>query len=84
MSCFTESEIARVALQVIGKYPGIHTSQLIDEIRGIMNPSGEDCEILHDRNDDKFSQKVRNLKSHNSLKDKVLTEGGMDCRWFLR
>ena len=32
-----------------------------------MNPSGEDLQILDNRSDDKFSQKVRNLKAHNAF-----------------
>lgn len=63
MSFYTEREIAPVALEIIGNRPGIHTSELIDAVRQQMRPDGEDCEILSDRNDDKFSQKVRNLKS---------------------
>ena len=35
-----------------------------------MNPSGEDLEMLSNRNDDKFSQKVRNIKSHKTLENK--------------
>jgi predicted HNH restriction endonuclease len=32
-----------------------------------MKPSGEDLDILSGRSDDKFSQKVRNLKAHNTF-----------------
>ena len=32
-----------------------------------MKPSGEDLAILSGRTDDKFSQKVRNLKAHNTF-----------------
>ncbi len=32
-----------------------------------MKPSGEDLQILSGRSDDKFSQKVRNLKSHETF-----------------
>ena len=84
MSNFKESEIAVVALDIIRLYPGIRTSQLIEEVRIIMKPSGEDLKILNDRNDDKFSQKVRNLKSHNTLSDLVTTTDERDCQWFLK
>lgn len=73
MSSYTESEIAVYALEVIKQNPGIRTSGLIQKLREIMKPNGEDLEILSDRNDDKFSQKVRNLKSHNSLSGLVET-----------
>ena len=84
MSCYSESEIAEVVLDIIKANPGITTSELIAEARCIMKPSGEDLEILANRNDDKFSQKVRNLKSHNSLADRVYTVGEKNCRWYLR
>ena len=35
-----------------------------------MKPNGEDKIILINRTDDKFSQKVRNLKSHKTLEKK--------------
>ncbi len=82
MSNFTESQIAVVALDIIRLYPGIRTSQLIEEVRIIMNPSGEDLKILNDRNYDKFYQKVRNLKSHNTLSHLVTTTNERDCQWF--
>ena len=83
MSCYSEREISPVALKVIEKNPGIRTSRLIKEVRTIMKPDGEDLEILKDRNDDKFSQKVRNLKSHETLRGKAITTNEIDCRWYL-
>ena len=84
MSCYTEGEIAVVALEIIRNHPGLHTSELIDEARMQMRPSGEDLEILHNRNDDKFSQKVRNIKSHNSIANLVYTVGEHDRQWYPR
>lgn len=84
MSCYTEAEIAVVAIEIIRNHPGIHTSELITEARTRMRPSGEDLEILHDRNDDKFSQKVRNIKSHDSIADLVYTVGDRNCQWYPR
>lgn len=45
----------------------ITTSELIQKLRDIMKPTGEDLQILAGRNDDKFSQKVRNLKAHDTF-----------------
>ena len=71
MSNFTESELIPAALKIILDKPnGIATKDLIIELRNLMNPSGEDLEILSNRNDDKFSQKVRNIKSHKTLENK--------------
>lgn len=50
----------------------LSTTDLIDNLRLILKPTGADLEILAGRTDDKFSQKVRNLKSHDTLaKDKL-------------
>mgnify|MGYP006934546664 FL=1 len=84
MSCYSENEITDVVINIIRDNPGIRTSELIDEARRIMKPSGEDKEILDNRNDDKFSQKVRNIKSHDSIADKVRTEGERNRRWYLK
>ena len=40
---------------------------LIKKLRIIMNPTGENIAMLKGRNNDKFSQKVRNLKAHNTF-----------------
>lgn len=45
----------------------ISTSNLIESLTQIMSPQGIAAEILPNRNDTYFSQKVRNLKSHNTL-----------------
>ena len=45
----------------------LETSNLIPKLRNILKPSWEDTTILLWRGDDKFSQIVRNLKSHNTL-----------------
>lgn len=84
MSSFSETEIVPVVLEIIKQNPGIKTSQLILEARERMQPDGEDLRILDNRNDDKFSQKVRNIKSHNTIKDLTYTEGLRDRRWYLK
>ncbi len=48
-----------------------------------MEPSGEDLQILQDRNDDKFSQKVRNIKSHDTLTGMIRTVGEKNRQWYL-
>jgi 5-methylcytosine-specific restriction enzyme A len=45
----------------------ITTEELIPQLRDIMRPTGEDLVILDNRSDDKFSQKVRNLRSHKTF-----------------
>lgn len=84
MSCYSEEEIIPVVVGLIRNNPGIRTSELISGVRNIMTPTGEDLEILNNRNDDKFSQKVRNIKSHDSIKDSVYTVGERNRQWYLR
>lgn len=52
------------ALYIIKRRGQATTSDLIEELTIVFNPSGEDAEILAGRSDTKFSQKVRNLVSH--------------------
>lgn len=84
MSCYSENEIVDVVLEIIRDTPGIRTSSLIAEARRRMQPDGEDLEILDNRKDDKFSQKVRNIKSHNTIEALVTTTDERDRQWFLR
>ena len=84
MSCYSENEIANVVLGIIKDNPGMRTSELIDMARKEMRPNGEDLEILDNRNDDKFSQKVRNIKSHDTISAMVKTVGERDRQWFLK
>lgn len=84
MSNISETDIVPVVLDIIRENPGIRTSQLIAEARKRMKPDGEDLRILEKRNDDRFSQKVRNIKSHNSIIDFTYTEGLRDRRWYLK
>ena len=65
----TESDFILPALRAIkiSGLSGISTSDLHPILRDALEPQGEDLELLAGRGDDKFSQKVRNLKSHDRL-----------------
>jgi len=63
----TERELILPALFLISLRNGSTTSDLINELESLLQPSGEDAEILEGRSDTKFSQKVRNLVSHRTL-----------------
>ncbi|MCL1828321.1 MAG: hypothetical protein FWG32_02375 [Oscillospiraceae bacterium] len=56
-----EKALILPALYIINAHEAISTSELIRELTGVFNPSGEDAEILSGRKDTKFSQIVRNL-----------------------
>lgn len=64
-----ESELVLPSLYLMSKSPQgrISTSELIQSLTEIMKPQGIDAQILQGRTDTHFSQKVRNLKSHNTL-----------------
>lgn len=65
----TEIELILPSLYLMNLQNGrITTSELIEKLRAIMKPTGEDLTILSGRNDDKFSQKVRNLIAHRTFK----------------
>jgi len=55
------------ALYIIDNNISVIMSDLIRELSTVFNPTGEDAEILAGRNDTKFSQIVRNLKSHRPI-----------------
>lgn len=69
----SESQLIIPALMIMSHYHGgISTTELEKQLRKIMQPQGKDLEISPNRNDDRFSQKVRNLVSHHTLEQKEL------------
>lgn len=84
MSNYGEDQIVPVVLDIIRDKPGIRTSELISSARSIMKPDGDDLTILDNRNDDKFSQKVRNIKSHDTIKNLVKTTNERNRQWFIK
>jgi hypothetical protein len=72
-STYSESDLIVPALAIIGAHhDGITTSDLLSELRRELKPKGDDLKLLANRSDDRFSQKVRNLKSHDTLERKNL------------
>ena len=69
MTRISENQLILPSLFLISLSPkrSITTSELIPQLRELLKPKGEDLKILLGRNDDKFSQKVRNLRSHDTL-----------------
>jgi hypothetical protein len=64
-----ENDLIVPALKLLDASPSgiVQTSDLIAGLEKTMKPAGEDNAILDGRHDTKFSQKVRNLKSHKTL-----------------
>ena len=67
MAEYSEPELIIPALQFIRKNPGATTTEIKDHLISLLHPTGHDADILQGRSDTHFSQKVRNLKSHNTL-----------------
>lgn len=69
MQIITESQLVLPTLYLMAQSKDyfISTSDLISRLTDIMRPTGVDAQILDGRNDTRFSQKVRNLKSHDTL-----------------
>lgn len=63
----SEQDLILPALYCISESDEISTSDLTARLRALLNPQGEDLQTLSGRKDDKFSQKVRNLRSHETL-----------------
>lgn len=63
-----ERDLILPALEIMSQSGGsVTTRDLIIELRARLQPSGEDLRILDGRTDDKFSQIVRNLRSHKTF-----------------
>ena len=69
MARITESQLVLPALYLLSQSENgfVSTSDLITKLTEVMNPTGQDAAILAGRADTYFSQKVRNLKSHDTL-----------------
>lgn len=63
----SELELVMPALLIMSRTGSVNTAVLQKELPKILAVTGEDAEILDGRTDNKFSQKVRNLKSHDTL-----------------
>lgn len=72
MARISENDLIIPALKLLSRADNktLTTTELINQLTTQLNPQGEDLEILRGRNDTKFSQKVRNLKSHDSITNK--------------
>ena len=68
LSGVSEVDMIVPAVRIAASRPGakISTSELIKELMALFKPTGTDLNILKDRKDTHFSQKVRNLVSHKA------------------
>ena len=71
MARITEEQLILPALYLmdISTNKSITTTEMKDALVNIFKPTGEDNAIIGGRNDTFFTQKVRNLKSHDTLEN---------------
>lgn len=68
MSDYSERDLIVPVLELLDAQPGgLTTSDLIERLTELLEPDGHDAEILANRQDTHFSQKVRNLVSHRTM-----------------
>jgi hypothetical protein len=73
MSRISEKDLVMPTIRAMRRNGGsITMTKLIKELRSTMRPKGKDLAILDGRQDDHFSQKVRNLVSHRTLVNRGL------------
>ena len=72
-----ERELIIPALRAAAARPGgyISTADLIPELEVQFQPDGKDAQILSNRHDTHFSQKVRNLISHKACSTSMFSKG---------
>ena len=72
-----ESDLVIPALRLMSERADgfISTSDLINELEAIFNPTGRNAEIIEGRADTFFSQKVRNLVSHRNSENSFIKNG---------
>ena len=72
-----ETDLVVPTLRLASERPNgeITTSNLIEELTELFQPSGQDAEIMAGRNDTHFSQKVRNLVSHKDRPSSFIANG---------
>jgi len=75
-----ESDLVLPTLRLAAARQGgfISTSNLIRELEDLFQPGGADAEILAERSDTYFSQKVRNLISHKRSSNSFIANGYAD------
>ena len=71
MARITEEQLILPALYLMDISPSksITTTAMKEALVDIFKPTGDDNAIISGRNDTFFTQKVRNLKSHDTLED---------------
>lgn len=77
VGAITESQLYIPLLQMLSGASGgfMLTSRIIEELERLFQPAGVDAEILKNRSDTHFSQKVRNIISHKTTPGNPIHDG---------
>lgn len=77
MGRISESDLLIPTLRHLAAQPDgyLSTSGLISALTNEFQPKGEDADILDGRQDTKFSQIVRNMKSHKESPENIIALG---------
>ena len=72
-----EPDLVSPTLRLLAEQPDgfLTTTDLIHALEIVFNPTGRDAEIIPDRADTYFSQKVRNLVSHREQPNSPIANG---------
>ncbi len=76
----SESDLLLPTLRLLASADSgyVSTSKLIAALSEEFKPAGEDAEILENRHDTRFSQIVRNMKSHKDSPENIVALGYVD------
>jgi hypothetical protein len=77
---YTENDVRNETMKLLIRVPGqtLTTSQLISRLSKKLTPAGRDADIMMNRSDTYFSQKVRNLVSHRNQSTGLQARGLAD------
>lgn len=72
-----EKELTVPALKLLAAAPNgfLTTTEIISKLEQHFKPTGIDAELLDNRNDTHFSQKVRNVVSHRGSSSSPISKG---------
>lgn len=80
---YKEKDLVLPALHCIQARGSASTTDLIRDLTALLRPEGHDAQIIANRNDTYFSQKVRNLASHRASNGMADWTGFTDGRYTL-
>lgn len=77
---YEEKDLYLPMMRHLKNAPGqfLTTSEIITKLAKELSPAGKDTDIIDGRNDDFFSQKVRNIVSHKGTPANPISKGWVE------